>query len=246
MRYRSLTRYEVAQADLTEPMSLADAKLHLRIDSSDDDDLILSLITAARRYAEDYCDRTFVVTKWTMKLDSFYGAIGSPVQFGLRADGNNIEGRQGTVPNLDIELPRPLASPTYTDNDGEYITSGVVIRYYRAQGSALTTLSSSSYRVDYDSMPAVVRPLYGQTWPTHLVDQNSVTITWAAGPTTYWEDQVGGSKWGNHNKEGLQAAIKLLVGHLWSNRDASTETALAEIPFGAKALLDTLRWGSYR
>jgi hypothetical protein len=246
MRYRSLTRYELLQVGGNEPVLLADAKLHLRVDSSDDDTLISSLITAARRYAEDYCDRTFVVTLWTMKMDSFYGAIGSPVQFGLRADGNNIEGRQGTVPNLDIELPRPLASPTYTDNEGEYITSGVVIRYYPAQGSALTTLSSSSYRVDYDSMPAVCRPLYGQTWPTHLVDQNSVTITWAAGPTLYWEDKGNGPKYGNHNKEVLQAAIKLLVGHLWSNRDASTETALAEIPFGAKALLDTLRWGSYR
>jgi hypothetical protein len=44
----------------------------------------------------------------------------------------------------------------------------------------------------------------------------------------------------------VAAAIKLIVGHLWSNRDASTETALSEVPFGVKAMLDTLRWGSYR
>lgn len=237
MRYRSLVRFELANS---EPVTVAEAKLHLRIDNADDDDLISVLITSARKWAEDYCDRTFVESKYTMELDSFYGAIGSPIQFGLKADGNNIEGRQGTVPNLDIELPRPPASPTF---DGQ--PNPLTIRYKPTAGSSLTTLSSSLYRVDYDSTPGVARPLYGQTWPSHLVDQNAVEVTWAAGPTFYWTESAG-ARYGTLNQAAVQAAVKMLVGHLWSNRDASTDVALSEVPFGVKALLDTLRWGSYR
>jgi hypothetical protein len=237
MRYRSLVRSEVG----VEPVTLAEAKLHLRIDSSDDDDLISALITTARKWAEDYCDRTFVESRYTMMLDSFYGAIGSPVQFGLKADGNNIEGRQGTVPQLDIEFPRPPASPTL---DGGSVP--VAIRYTPTAGSSLTVLSTSLYRVDYDSTPGVVRPLYGGTWPSHLVDQNAVEVKWAAGPTSYWTNSGDGLRSATQNVAAVKSAIKMVVGHLWSNRDASTETALSEVPFGVKAMLDTLRWGSYR
>lgn len=242
MRYRSLIRYELG----AEPVTLAEAKLHLRIDSSDDDDLISALIATARKWAEDYCDRTFVVSKYTMLLDSFYGAIGSPVQFGLKADGNNIEGRQGTVPQLDIELPRPPASPYYSDPDGGYVSAPVVIKYKPTAGSSLTTLSSSLYRADYDSTPAVARPLYGETWPSHLVDHNAVEITWWAGPTLYWTDNSASTRYGTLNSAAVKSAVKLLVGQLWSNRDASAEMTLTEIPYGVKPLLDTLRWGSYR
>jgi Phage gp6-like head-tail connector protein len=237
MRYRSLVRYEQG----TEPVTLAEAKLHLRIDNTDDDDLISALITTARKWAEDYCDRTFVESTYTMMLDSFYGAIGSPVQFGLKADGNNIEGRQGVVPQLDIELPRPPVSSTF---DGESFP--VAIRYKPTAGSSLTSLSSSLFRVDYDATPGVARPLYGQTWPSHLVDQNAVEVKWAAGPTSYWTTSGDGVRSATQNMAAVAAAIKMVVGHLWSNRDASTETALAEVPFGVKAMLDTLRWGSYR
>ena len=242
MRYRSLIRYEQG----SEPVTLAEAKLHLRIDNSDDDDLISALITTARKWAEDYCDRTFVVSKYTMLLDSFYGEIGSPVQFGLKADGNNTDGRPGVVPQLDVELPRPPASPTYLDPDSGTVSAPVVIKYKPTAGSSLTTLSSSLYRADYDSTPAVARPLYGGTWPSHLVDQNAVEVTWWAGPTAYWTDNMATTRYGTLNMAAVKSAIKMVVGHLWSNRDASTETALSEVPFGVKAMLDTLRWGSYR
>jgi hypothetical protein len=229
MRYRSLVRSELI---VNEPVTLEEAKLHLRIDNTDDDTLITALITTARRWAEDYCDRTFFQSQYTMFMDSFYGAIGSPVQFGLKADGNNIEGRQGTVPQLDIELPRP---PFSVDIEGVTLS----ITYIPADGGSSVTLSPSEYRTDQSSTPGVLRPLYGKTWPSHLVDQNSVVVTYAAGPNDLTTPS-------NLNMAAVQAAIKMLVGHLWSNRDASTETALSEVPFGVKALLDTVRWGSYR
>jgi hypothetical protein len=236
VRYRSLVRNEIG----LEPVTLAEAKLHLRVDNAADDDLITALITTARKWCEDYTDRTFVESQYTMMLDSFYGSVGSPVQFGLKADGNNIEGRQGTVPQLDIELPRPPASPT---SDGT--SYPLVIRYKPDAGSSLTTLLASLYRVDYDATPGVARPLYGGTWPSHLVDQNAVEVKWSAGWSAYWTSAIDGRA-GTQNFAAVQAAVKLLVAHLWRNREMATETALSEVPMGTKALLDTVRWGSYR
>ena len=226
MRYRSLNRSSGPNSD---PVTLAEAKAHLRIDTDTEDDLITSLITSATRWAEDYCDRTFCLTQWTMRLDSFYGPVGSPVQFGLKADGNNIEGRQGTVPNLDIELPRPPIVNVGT-------ATAVTITYTPSAGAATATLDSAEYRVDRHSTPGVARPLYGRTWPSHLVDQNSTTVTWWAG---YSSD-------GSSVPAPVKSAILMIVAHLWRNREMTAEAALQEVPMGAKAMLDTLRWGSYR
>lgn len=226
MRYRSLVR--VSEPAHT-PVTLAEAKNQLRIDYADDDNLIATLILAATRWTEDYCDRTWCHTSWELRLDSFYGPVGSPVQFGLRADGNNIEGRQGTVPNLDVVLPRP---PMVTAGTA----TTVIVTYTPSAGAATTTLSAAQYRVDRRSTPGVCRPLYGQTWPSHLVDQNSTTVTWYAG---YSND-------GTSVPAAAKAAILMLVAHLWKNREMTTETALSEVPVGTRALLDTLRWGSYQ
>ena len=39
---------------MSEPIDLPTAKVHLKAESGEDDDLIGSLITAAREYVEDY------------------------------------------------------------------------------------------------------------------------------------------------------------------------------------------------
>lgn len=54
-----------------EPVTLARAKLHLRVDHADEDDLIADLITAARMECEDRLQRTLVNTGWTWALDAF-------------------------------------------------------------------------------------------------------------------------------------------------------------------------------
>lgn len=70
LRYRSLVRLT---EPVVEPVSVAEAKQHLRIDHefSDDDLYIQSLITAARHYVENYVDRTLLRTQLQMKLDYF-------------------------------------------------------------------------------------------------------------------------------------------------------------------------------
>lgn len=54
-----------------EPVTLADAKLHLKVDTSDDDTLITQLITAARAQAEWHTQRAFVTQSWILWLDDW-------------------------------------------------------------------------------------------------------------------------------------------------------------------------------
>lgn len=68
MRYRSLT---TLTPPTLEPVTLGEAKAHLRVDTSSDDPYIASLITAAREWCEAYCDETFIHTRYRMTLDSF-------------------------------------------------------------------------------------------------------------------------------------------------------------------------------
>jgi uncharacterized phiE125 gp8 family phage protein len=54
-----------------EPVTLADAKAHLRIDTPDDDALITALISAARARAEWHTGRAFMTQSWILWLDSW-------------------------------------------------------------------------------------------------------------------------------------------------------------------------------
>jgi uncharacterized phiE125 gp8 family phage protein len=65
----------------SEPLGLAEAKAHLRVDINDDDTEINSYIAAARQYAESVTRRAFVAQTWDFTLDRFpLGAIKLPIQ----------------------------------------------------------------------------------------------------------------------------------------------------------------------
>jgi len=54
-----------------EPITLAEAKLHAKVDTSADDTLIGDLIVAARQYAEQYTQRAFINQTWRLTLDYY-------------------------------------------------------------------------------------------------------------------------------------------------------------------------------
>jgi uncharacterized phiE125 gp8 family phage protein len=53
----------------TEPVTLADLKTHLKIDTGDEDGLLTTLITAARARAEWHTGRAFITQSWVLRLD---------------------------------------------------------------------------------------------------------------------------------------------------------------------------------
>jgi uncharacterized phiE125 gp8 family phage protein len=65
--------YVLTTPPAAEPLTLADAKLHLRIETGDtaEDALVTSAVQAAREYAEEATGRALVTQGWTLTLDAF-------------------------------------------------------------------------------------------------------------------------------------------------------------------------------
>jgi uncharacterized phiE125 gp8 family phage protein len=58
-------------APAQEPISLVEAKAHLRVDTADDDALIDGLIRAAREHVETYTHRAPITQTWDLKRNEF-------------------------------------------------------------------------------------------------------------------------------------------------------------------------------
>lgn len=146
---------EVSAPPASEPVTTAEAKAHARIDHSDDDAYIDSLIEAARSLVEARTGRSLITQTLILRLDGFPRNIG-------------YDFRRVTH---DIVLPRPpvqsVSSVVYIDTDGTSVT-----------------LDPSKYDVDTKGhMPRIV-PAYGEVWPiTRPATPNAVTITYDAGWT---------------------------------------------------------------
>lgn len=61
-------------APAAEPITLAQAKAHLRVDHADDDAMIEAIIQAARQRAEHETGRTLTTQTWERVLDAFPAA----------------------------------------------------------------------------------------------------------------------------------------------------------------------------
>jgi len=205
-RYRSLA-VSTASGTGDRPVTVSEAKEHLRIvDFTDDDTYIGALVDAATTWCEDYCDRTFADKTYTVAFDDF--------------------------PALRTELPRPPVRLNATA-----ASATVTISYVDQSGNTQTLTWAQSgtqqFRLDRDHVPALIYPLYLQDWPAVRLDDKSVQITYLAG--------YGGSA-------GVPApakhAIKLLVGHWYSSREAVGSVG-QDVPLGVHALLDPLKWKQY-
>ncbi len=56
---------------VSEPLTLAEAKLYLRVDGNEEDSLIADLISAARDAAEKYLRNSLVEQQWKLSFDDY-------------------------------------------------------------------------------------------------------------------------------------------------------------------------------
>jgi len=64
-------KYQITSQPALEPISLSEAKDHLRIDGTDEDTYLATVITAARKFCEQYCNRAFITQTWKQYPDVF-------------------------------------------------------------------------------------------------------------------------------------------------------------------------------
>lgn len=141
----------------SEPVTLVEAKAHLRIEHTLDDTYITSIIKAAREYVEQVCWRGWVTQSVELKMNRF------PDEVCLGSESYNF-----SVPVSKFELPfgklATLTSVKYLD------TAGVE-----------QTMSPSDYSVDDSSIPAKVYRGYGKSWPNTLPQWDAVRVLYDVG-----------------------------------------------------------------
>jgi hypothetical protein len=217
----------------SEPLSLQEAKDHLRVDDTASDTLITSLIKAARQTIEEWTSRQLLTATWVMALDCFPWQWGANARFGgplLQVQGgplmtNPVFSGFGNFFNVFdqqiIRIPRPplqsIGSIAYID------TAGVQ-----------QTLNPSLYVVDDISEPGRISPAYGKVWPTTLTQINAVTITFVAGWTT------------ETMPETVKHLTRLIVGDYYENRVPLGSTDLAAYSNAVRSLAGSLDWGDYK
>ena len=143
LSYRELT------APSAEPVSLAQAKQHLRVDFTDDDAYISALITAARQRVEKITNRAIFNRKVLLTLDYFpFPGWGSTT--GSTAHDYFMH---WYYRGLTIRLPLPAT------------VSVESLSYLANDGVTVVTIDASKYVVDTTSEPARISPVPGYTWP---------------------------------------------------------------------------------
>jgi len=87
-----------------EPVTLAEAKAHLRIDADDEDDLVGALIVAARVAAETEIRRVMIEQSWRAVVEGWPAAgVELPVQPALSVDAVRAVDADGAATPLDEE-----------------------------------------------------------------------------------------------------------------------------------------------
>lgn len=150
-------RYELVTAPADQPVALDVAKSHLRVDTSDDDELIIDLISAGTKLFEDYTGLALISQQWDFWLDEW------PPQ-GFFPGGPTSMSRFTTALRRDVLLPKyPVKSID-------------VVNVYAKDGTS-STYSSSNYRLDTAEGRMVLLDSSAPPLPTRSIDGIQIRFT---------------------------------------------------------------------
>lgn len=203
-----------------EPVTLAEAKLHLKQDGiTDDDPLIARLITAARLRAEVLLRQTILSTTYDFFLDGFPATANGYFNRQIRQMGMSPQ----WLPNgaAIISLPKPP------------LVSVESVKYLDSSGNQ-QTLDPSVYRVS-SGIGSRIQPLIGRVWPVVQPQVDSVVIRYTAGLATAQDVP-----------ENVKAAMLLMIGTTYEFRESLVAgTIVSQVPQTVDDLLAATDHGSY-
>jgi uncharacterized phiE125 gp8 family phage protein len=135
----------------SDPLSLAEARAHLRITSTAEDGLLAGYILAAREFVENATHRKLITQTLDYTLDDGWPCVIARGYYRSR-----------------IELPvQPVASVssiTYVDS-----------------GGSSQTLAADQYVVRTDGPVPFIEPAYGVSWPSVRCQSAAITVRFIAG-----------------------------------------------------------------
>jgi len=181
---------------IEDPVSLAidlsEVKSHMRVDGTDEDTYITTLIRAATSLVEDYLERSLITQKWRKTWDGF------PVF--TRSSNDWFNGVR--------EIPVSFESKTknYLElNRGELISVEQLVTV--DSGSNETVFSAANYYLNKNLRPRVILN-DGSSWPVSLRDHDSVYVDYTAGYGATSSDIP----------QAIKTAIAIVVTALYENR----------------------------
>jgi len=209
--------------ELTEPpeeplLTDEEALAQVRSDEPKDAEWIALRVLAATEAAERATNRRFLTQEWKLTRDAFPGAIGP-------RDHREHRGfvDQGVRAARAIILPYPP------------LASVEAVKYLDVDGVE-RTLDPSKYIVRTGETPGEIVPAFGESWPATRCIEDAVRVEFTCG--------YGGPE---DVPALLKAAVALIVGTLYANRETVAPVEMREIPFTARWLLEKFevkRWRS--
>lgn len=211
---------------VSEPLSLADAKAHLRLDTALDDAYVNALIVAARQYTEEVCWRGIVAQTWELVLPGFVGD--DRFELGERArrhfylpvgyEWSNADRAYRFLPYMELE--RGQLTTSLASDAVKYID----------QNGVQQTLAQSVYVVDNVHVPARLQLAYGQSWPLTRDQWDAVRVQYQVG----WADA-------DSVPLPLKQAMLLLISQLYEHRTPEVAGIITPVQFAYDALIAPYR-----
>lgn len=94
-----------------------------------------------------------------------------------------------------------------------------------------TSQPVATWRADLDSQPCRIWPARDTVWPSTRCEPGAVEVTFECGfAEVPWD---------------LKTAIMMIGGHLYANREATTELSMMDLPMGVDSILDRYRVGRF-
>lgn len=245
-----------------EPISLVEAKAHLRVTGSDEDGLISAYITAARDYAEAYTRRAIVVGEWDWKLDGFYAPMEPPRSPLKSVTHIKYLDSNGTEQTLATSVYRvdAVSSPARIDLDyGQEwpatrdTINAVTVRFRAGFAQPFTANASTDFLtaaahgyVNGDVvvlsnsggiLPAGLSPSTGYFVVNKTADTLQLSLT-SGGAAIDLTSAGTGTSFLGEVPAGIRHAMLLMIGELYERREmAMVGVPIVEVPFSIAALL---------
>ncbi|MNL13845.1 hypothetical protein D3C87_1347650 [compost metagenome] len=144
-----------------------------------------------------------------------------------REFSEHYTGRAFATQTLEMGLPCfPEVSDEAIDLDLPPVATITSVKYTDGAGVE-QTIPGSSYALSTYGDSRRLAPTYSIYWPSTQGVPDAVRIRYVTGYATL--------------PQAARAALLLLVGHLYENRQDVSALSLHEIPVGARSLLDTIK-----